>query len=53
MENIKEINITNRTYYSFANIINIENFNPDLLKTDKKSHKNICIYYIYYIILIM
>ena len=30
-------------------MINIENFNPDLLKIDKKSYKYIGIYYIGYI----
>ena len=30
-------------------MINIENFNPDLLKIDKKSYKNIGIYYVGYI----
>ena len=35
MENIKEINIKNRTYYFFDDRINTENFNPDLLKIDK------------------
>ena len=49
MRNTKEINIKNRTYYFFDNMINIENFNPDLLKIDKKSYKNIGIYYIAYI----
>ena len=49
MGNIKEMNIKNRTHYFFDNMINIENFNPDLLKTDKKSYKNIGIYYIGYI----
>ena len=49
MRNTKEINIKNRTYYFFDNRINIENFNPDLLKIDKKSYKNIGIYYIAYI----
>ena len=33
----------------FDDTINIENFNPDLLKIDKKSYKNIGIYYIGYI----
>ena len=46
MGNIKEINIKNRTYYFF---VNIENFNPDLLKIGKKSFKSIGIYYIGYI----
>ena len=49
MGNIKEINIKNRTYNFFDDMINIENFNPDLLKTDQKSYKNISIYYIGYI----
>ena len=31
-------------------MINIEKFNPDLLKIDKKSYKNIDIYYTRYII---
>ena len=32
-------------------MINIENFNPDLLKINKKSYKNIRIYYSGYIIM--
>ena len=31
MGNIKEINIKNQTYYFFDDIINITNFNPNLL----------------------
>ena len=49
MGNIKEINIKNRTYYFFNDMINIEDFDPTLLKIDKKSYKNIDIYYIGYI----
>ena len=45
MGNIKEISIKNRTYYFFDFIINIEDFDPNLLKIDKKSYKNINIYY--------
>ena len=45
MENIKDTNIKNQTYYFFDDMINIENFNPDLLKIDKKSYKNIGIYW--------
>ena len=30
-------------------MVNIKNFDPNLLKIDKKSHKNIDIYYIGYI----
>ena len=49
MGNIKEINIKNWTYYFFDDIINIKDFDPNLLKADKKSYKNIDIYYIGYI----
>ena len=49
MGNIKQINIKNRTYYYFNDMINIEDFDSSLLKIDKKSYKNIDIYYIGYI----
>ena len=49
MGNIKEINIKNRTYYFFDDMINIKDFDPSLLKIDKESFKNIVIYYIRYI----
>ena len=35
MENIKEVNIKNRIYYFFDDMINIKDFNPNLLKIDK------------------
>ena len=46
MGSIKDINIKNRTYYFFNDMINIKDFDPNLLKIDKKSCKNIYIYYI-------
>ena len=49
MRNIKEINIKNPTCYFFNDMINITNFDPKLLKIDKKLHKNIDIYYIGYV----
>ena len=49
MGNIKEINIKKRTYYFFDDMINIRDFDPSLLKIDKKSYQNIGIYYIGYI----
>ena len=49
MRRIKEINIKNRTYYLFNDLINIEDFDSSLLKIDKKSFKNIGIYNIGYI----
>ena len=45
----KELNIKNQTYYFFDDIIDIRNFNSNLLKIDKKSYKEIDIYYIGYI----
>ena len=35
MGNIKEINIKNRTYYFFDDMINNKNFDSNLLKIDK------------------
>ena len=49
MGEVKEINIKNRTYYFFNDIINIKEFDSNLLKIDKKSYKDIDIYYIGYI----
>ena len=49
MGNIKEINVKNRTYYIFNDMINIKDFDSSLLKIDKKSYKNIGIYNIGYI----
>ena len=49
MGNIKEINIKNRTYYFFDDIIKSKDFDSNLLKIDKESCKYIDIYYIGYI----
>ena len=49
MEEIKQINIKNRTQYFYNNIIDLKNFDARLLKIDKKSYKNIGIYNIGYI----
>ena len=46
MGSIKEINIENRTYYFFDDTINIKNFDPNQIKIDKKSYKNIIIHYL-------
>ena len=51
MEEVKQINIENRTYYFYNDIINIKNFESILLKIDKKSYKNIGIYNIGYIMI--
>ena len=49
MVNIKQINIKSRIYFFFNDKINIKNFDSNLLKIDKKSYKNVDIYYIGYI----
>ena len=49
MEEIKQINIKNRSYYFYNDIIDLKDFDAKLLKIDKKSYKNIDIYYIGYI----
>ena len=36
---VKDIDIKNRTYYFFNNIINIKNFDPNNIKIDEKSTK--------------
>ena len=41
----KDIDMKNRTYYFFNDIISINNFDPDKIKIDEKSYKNILIYY--------
>ena len=46
MGKVKQIEIKNRIYYFYNDIINIEQFNSSLLKVDKKSYKDIDIYYI-------
>ena len=49
MGKIKQINIKNQTYYVYNNIIDLKDFEPNLLKMDKKLYKNIDVYYIGYI----
>ena len=49
MGEIKQINIKNRTYYFYNDIIHIKSFDERLLKIDKKSFKGIGIYNIGYI----
>ena len=49
MGDVKQINIKNRTYYFYNDIIDLKNFEPNFLKIGKKSYKNIDIYSIGYI----
>ena len=38
---VKQINIKNRTYYFYNDMISLKTFEPNLLKIDRKSYKNI------------
>ena len=49
MGTVKQIDIKNRTYYFYNDMIHIKKFDSDLLKIDKKSYKDIDIYNIGYI----
>ena len=46
---VKQIDIKNRTYYFYNDIINIKKFDLILLKIEKKSYKDIGIYNIGYV----
>ena len=46
---VKYIDIKSRTYYFFIDVINIKNFDPNDIKIDEKSYKNIDIYYTGYV----
>ena len=48
---MKDINIKSRTYYFFVDIINIKIFDPNNIKVDEKSYKNVLIYSNGYVII--
>ena len=49
MDTTKQINIKDRIYYFYNDIIDLENFDAGLLKIDKKLYKDINIYNIGYV----
>ena len=49
MGEVKQIDIENRTYYFYNDIIDLKNFQSNLLKIDKKPYKDIDIYNMGYI----
>ena len=49
MRLVKQIDMKNRTYYFYNDMINIKKFDSNLLKIDKKSYKDIGICTIGYI----
>ena len=48
METIKQINIKNRTYYFCNDIINLDEFDENKIRVDKKVFNNTDIYYLGY-----
>ena len=46
MVTTKQLNIKNRLYYYWNDLINIKDFDPKLLRLDKSSFNNIPMYYI-------
>ena len=43
---VKDVSIENHRYYFFEDIINTKIFDPNNIKINEKSSKNIVIYYI-------
>ena len=48
METKKQINIKNRTYYFYNDIINLDEFDESRIRFDKKDFNDIYIYYLGY-----
>ena len=49
MAKTKQMNIKNKTYYFYNDLINIADFDKRLLKLDKKTSMGFNIYYIGYV----
>ena len=49
MKSTKQINIKDRTYYFYNDIIGIKTFHPNMLRLDKKTYKNLDIFNIGYV----
>ena len=46
MGKVTDLNIKNKAYYFFNDMINIEGFQSNVLTIDKKPHKDFDIYYV-------
>ena len=46
MEEIKQVNIKNRTYYFYNDVINLDEFDGSKIKVDRKNFNDIDIYYL-------
>ena len=49
MGEVTDLNIKNKTYYFFNDMVDIKDFQSNLLTIDKKPHKDFDIYYLGYI----
>ena len=49
MNSVKETDVENRTYYFLNDVINIKYLDPNKIKIDEQSHKNIFIYHTGYL----
>ena len=49
MKSTKQIDIKDRTYYFYNDFIDIKTFDSNMLKVDKKTHKNFDIFNIGYV----
>ena len=49
MATTKQMNIKNRTYSFYNDLIKLFDFGPDILKLNKKTFKGIDVYYIGYV----
>ena len=49
MATTKQMNIKNRTYSFYNDLIKLFDFDPDILKLNKKTFKGIDVYYIGYV----
>ena len=48
METVKQINIKNRTYYFYNDVIDLDEFDGSKIKVDKKDFNDIDVYYLGY-----
>ena len=46
MEEIKQVNIKNRTYYFYNDVINLDEFDGSKIKVDRKNFNDTDIYYL-------
>ena len=48
MEKVEQVNVKNRTYHFYTDIINVDEFDKSKIKVDRKNFNGIDIYYLGY-----